>query len=273
MRNRNLKIVLLILSAAAVIYIIASVLFYSFEEKLIMYHRPIADDFEYSFDIPFEEITIKPDSETVLKGLHFSHPESNGAVIYFRSSGAMLKNIRFEHNPFYRAAKDIYVIDHRANGKSRGSYNSFEDFKKDAESIYQYVNNVWPSDKIICYSISFGAGQAAWIASQHPVGALVIVSGYFSFDDLLGRKFAWVPFGWRRFDIPVYRYVEEAKCPVLFLHGELDNSIDKGEISRIKEYLGENDELYFIKNAGHTNLTARKEFGEKINQFIQKNGL
>jgi len=76
--------------------------------------------------------------------------------------------------------------------------------------------------QIILFGRSLGSGPAVFLASQYPVGGLILVSAFSSIkgavQSIVGRFLAWT-FAER---FPNLRLIPNVSCPSLFVHGELD---------------------------------------------------
>jgi len=79
--------------------------------------------------------------------------------------------------------------------------------------------------QIILFGRSLGSGPAVHLASQYPVGGLILVSAFSSIkgavQSIVGRFFAWT-FEER---FPNYRVIANVSCSTLFIHGERDGLI------------------------------------------------
>eukprot|EP00747_Dinoflagellata_sp_TGD_P091213 gnl/TRDRNA2_/TRDRNA2_164980_c0_seq4.p1 gnl/TRDRNA2_/TRDRNA2_164980_c0~~gnl/TRDRNA2_/TRDRNA2_164980_c0_seq4.p1 ORF type:complete len:367 (+),score=47.92 gnl/TRDRNA2_/TRDRNA2_164980_c0_seq4:102-1202(+) len=79
--------------------------------------------------------------------------------------------------------------------------------------------------QIILFGRSLGSGPAVYLASQYPVGGLILVSAFSSIkgavQSIVGRFFAWT----FRERFPNYRIIANVSCSTLFIHGECDGLI------------------------------------------------
>merc|ERR1719393_368417 len=79
--------------------------------------------------------------------------------------------------------------------------------------------------QIVLFGRSLGSGPAVHLASQYPVGGLILVSAFSSIkgavQSIVGRFFAWTFV--ERF--PNYRTIANVSCSTLFIHGERDGLI------------------------------------------------
>merc|ERR1719313_1689063 len=80
-------------------------------------------------------------------------------------------------------------------------------------------------EQIILFGRSLGSGPAVYLASQYPVGGLILVSAFSSIKDVMhstvGRLLAWT----FNEQFANYRIFANVSCPSLFIHGEHDKLI------------------------------------------------
>lgn len=102
-----------------------------------------------------------------------------------------------------------------------------ETIKEDAETIYNFVVKTLnvKQKHIIVFGRSIGSGPAVHLASQHQIGALVLMSAFTSIrdvvKDLAGR---WVKYLVKeRFNN--LRAMTKVTCPTFLIHGQKDKLV------------------------------------------------
>lgn len=80
-------------------------------------------------------------------------------------------------------------------------------------------------EQVMLFGRSIGSGPAVHLASQFPVGGLILVAAFASVKEvirsLIGRAVAW-PFTER---FPNLSLIGNVSCPTLFIHGERDSLV------------------------------------------------
>ena len=77
---QKLKRVLLVLLS---LLILITIMFYTFQEKLIFLPTQLPNDYEYSFDQPFEELFLDTPDGAQLNALHFTVDNPKGLCVVF----------------------------------------------------------------------------------------------------------------------------------------------------------------------------------------------
>jgi len=79
--------------------------------------------------------------------------------------------------------------------------------------------------QIVLFGRSLGSGPAVHLASQYPVGGLIVVSAFSSIrgavESIVGRLVAW---SWKE-HFPNSQLMPNVSCSTLFIHGESDSMI------------------------------------------------
>jgi hypothetical protein len=73
------------------IYLGISLLAYFIQEYFIFKPEKLAQDFEYKYDVPFEELFFDVEEGVRINGLHFKLKNPSGLVIYFHGNTRSIK--------------------------------------------------------------------------------------------------------------------------------------------------------------------------------------
>ena len=114
---------------------------------------------------------------------------------------------------------------------------------------------------------SIGTGIATQLASISNTKALILYAPYYTFKDLISEKMPILPIGMLiKYPLNSAKYMESVNCPVLILHGTLDELVP---INHAKKLSKINGKLISIKNGEHENLTEFDEFWLEISKFLK----
>lgn len=155
-----------------------------------------------------------------------------------------------------------YGFDYRGYGNSTG-FPSEGGLYRDAEAMYDYVltrEGLRPQD-LLAFGVSLGSGPAAYIASQHAVGTLALLSPYTSIPAVVrsrGLLGLLAPLVWYSF--PVESFMGELRdtCVVL-AHGRRDVVIPWSHTESLRaKYVGASRvTVLFNELGGHNDVIAR----------------
>jgi len=144
----------------------------------------------------------------------------------------------------------------------------------DAEAAWRYLieeRQVSPG-KIAIVGRSLGGSVAAWLASKHTPGALILESTFTSIPDIGAKLYPYLPVRlMSRFKYNTAEYVGEVDCPVLIVHSREDDLIPFSHGQRLFELAMEPKQ--FLEISGTHNegpITAGESYEKGLNAFISE---
>src|SRR5258706_164509 len=114
-------------------------------------------------------------------------------------------------------------------------------------------------ERLVLYGESLGSGVATVMASERPVGALLLESPYSSITAVAQRRYPYVPVGWLlkdRFDS--LTRIGLVRAPILILQGARDRLVPPDESRKLVAAASDPKELSVAPEASHNDMT---EFG------------
>ena len=255
--------------AVIVLYIAISSYIFTNEEKFFFQHHEIAPTASYTFNESYKELQIPINHEINLHGLLFSQHPQKGLVLLFPSGEYDAMNYQLNQNYLYQQGYSLLIPDYRATGKSTSVYRSDKDIYDDAKQWFKMARSMADTSRLIVYGQDFGSGMAAWVAGEFPVDLLILENPYFSWQELMLKKyFWWLPHTWfSQYEIPLWEFLRKSTNKILIFSAS-ENSFVKQEVSmRLIEYLKPGDQ--FISIEGEYSIQESKKYQSEI-QFILK---
>lgn len=190
---------------------------------------------------------------------------------------------------------NILLPDLRGHGKSDGDYigMGYHDHF-DLMTWIKYLNENYPQAKIILYGISMGASTVLMASGENPQNLKLTIAdaGYESIWDELKYQLKGL------FHLPIFPflyltsmitkiecnysfhdgrtidYVEKAKKPILYIHGDKDSFILVDNAKDMYKATKSPKELLIVPNAQHVASEAidSKKYWGTISNFINKYG-
>ncbi len=211
-------------------------------------------------------IGLLPESEDVESkvdvAIHFQKFDSpsqpaRGKLFYLHGNRGSIEKCRFEIKPFLDAGYDVWTMDYRGFGKSKGPISEVN-LLADAQMVYKEILKTEEID--IVWGRSFGSCTATYLAKENKPKRLVLETPYWSLPDAGCKRFPILIPELFRYRLPTHEYLEYVKSPVRIIHGTSDEKIYFGSSEKLEEHgkkFNPDIELYRIEGGKH-NLRPSK---------------
>ncbi len=254
---------------AVLIYIITGIVLYSIQDKFIFHPQSLPADYQYQFDIPFNQVDLPVNEEKNLSIVQFTVPDSvrKGVVLYFHGNRTNINRYAVHAPLFTKNGYEVWMMDYPGYGKSTGKRTE-KILYADALTMYKMANSRFPTEKIIIYGKSIGTGIAAQLASVRDCKKLILETPYYSMDALAKRYFFMFPIvPMSKYALPTYEYLEYVKSPVTLFHGTDDGVIPYKHARWLREKK-QTIELITIEGGSHNNLASYPVFTTKLDSLL-----
>lgn len=263
---RRLKIILLVLLG---IYVLSGVGLYFIQERFIFLDTELPADYQFQFDVPFEEVNLTAEDGANLHALHFRHEQPKGVILYYHGNAQSLKRwgevVQYHNGLGY----DVVVMDYRGYGKSTGE-RSEKALLSDAQLFYDYTLSHYSEDQITVYGRSIGTGLASYVAGRNNPERLILETPYHDLESLAQRYYPIFPVGLAlRFNFKSNEYLKEADCPIYIFHGTEDVVVPYRHGYRLYQSIPAGQvQLFTIPGGEHNNLVKFEKFREGLKQVL-----
>lgn len=202
--------------------------------------------------------------------------------------------------PFYlEQGFDVFISDHRAHGKSEGTYIGFG--KKDAEDCVlwcRYLLSQYPEgQKLLLHGVSMGGATVCTTAADAdlPNAVLGAVSdcAYSSCEEQFTHILKFITPIPAKFILPAANIwcrrlagydlfkaspkdaLKNAKIPFLFIHGTKDDFVPTNMVYALSDSCATEHETFLVKDAPHflSFQTDENGYREKLLSFFEKIGI
>jgi uncharacterized protein len=246
-----------------------SVIAYFIQEKLIFKPEKLKKDFQYKYDIPFEELNFYPEPNVTINGLHFYRPKPNGLVLYFHGNTRSIKGWAKYAIDFYRYNYDVVLIDYRGFGKSVGkrTENNLHD---DMQYVYDYLKSKYDETHLIIYGRSMGSGFATKLATENKPRYLILDAPYYNFRRVVERFLPFLPVRFvLRYHLRTDDWIAKVTCPIYIIHGTKDWLIPISHSKALQALNKKHATLIEIEGGGHNNLPFYPEYHNFIRDILK----
>ncbi|QOI96802.1 MAG: alpha/beta hydrolase [Flammeovirgaceae bacterium] len=253
-----------------VVTIISVILIFFFQDALIFQAEKLNPDFAYSFQTPFEEISISTHDGEVLNALLFSPPDSSkGLIIYFHGNSGSLKRWGAIASELTRYNYTVLAFDYRGYGKSTGKPNE-HGLYADADAIWQWAHENLKPAKLILFGRSLGSAVASYLAAKTNPDLLVLETPFDNLQGAVNPVFRpLVRIFPLRYTFPTIDRLAQVPCKKLIFHGTADRIVSIHSALKLKSVLSPHDEFIIIEGGTHDNLSGFQLYQAKLVEALQ----
>ncbi len=261
------KILLIILLG---LYLFFGLIIYFFQERLIFLPESLPSDYNFSFDIPFDEHFITMEDGAEINALHFTQEESKGLIVYFHGNAGSLARWGEVVYPFVELGYEVFIADYRGYGKSSGE-KSQDAMLSDAESIYTYARQLQTEDRIILFGRSIGSAFASHVAGKNNPSKVILETPFYTLSDVAREVMPIFPTSLLlRYEFKNYQSLSTTSAPIYIFHGTDDEVVNYQSGRRLFDSLeGQSVEFFTIEGGHHNDLSLFPSYWESMHSILE----
>ena len=241
---------------------------YTLQEKILFRPTVLESNYQFQFQSEFEEINLKSKDGAIINALHFKAENPKGVILYFHGNAGDLSRWGKIAERFLEYNYDIFIMDYRTYGKSRGELSE-QALYADAQLCYDYVYKSFPPEKVTVYGRSLGSGIATYLASKHSTNQLILETPYYSILDVAQYRFPMFPVkGMLKYELPTYKFLENVDCPISIFHGTDDYVVPYSSGMKLKDSTDKAIRFITIEGGGHNNLIEFEHYNSGIEKLL-----
>lgn len=235
-------------------YCFVIALMYWNQERLIFPASTLPANYQFSFDVPFEEVSIPVDG-AVLNALHFKQENPRGVVFFLHGNGGHLvdwtENVEFYQKINY----DLFIFDYRGYGKSTGNISSQAQLMDDVHRAWQWLQTQYTDDQPrVIYGRSLGTGLAVQLAKEVNSDLVVLVSPFTSMVAMVRAQYPFVPSFLLRYPLRTDKVIHQIKTKLVLIHGSDDGFIPIAHSEQLHPLLSSTQAIIKVQGAGHNDI-------------------
>ena len=246
-----------ILTYILTIYVLFALVMYLLQDRFVFV--PSTDALEpqvYGLD-GVEKHIIKTQDGVAITTWWKTPEEGFPTIVYFHGNAGHLGNRAYKFKPMTEHGFGIMAVSYRGYGASEGTPDEqglYADARAAIHDVTAKKNQ--PVEKIILYGESLGSGVAVQMATEFPVGILVLEAPYTSVRNRAQEKFPFLPVGLMlRSHFDSIGKIRQVKAPLLLFHGEQDRVIPADHGRRLLQQAHEPKKGLFFPEYDHTNFS------------------
>jgi fermentation-respiration switch protein FrsA (DUF1100 family) len=200
----------------------------------------------------FTKLVATDDGEKIAV-TYLAPPDTNSPTLLISHGNAEnLAQMRPILEMFNTMGYGVCAYDYRSYGLSTGT-PSEKTCYADVKLVYDYLTKekgIAPNT-IVSYGRSLGGAMGVLIASEYPVGGLVLESAFVSAFKVVSQ----VPL--LPFDLFTnHDKIQQVSCPIYIMHGTADKLIPVWHGKKLFELAPEPKWAYWVEGAGHNDLIS-----------------
>lgn len=268
MHQENLKRLLIgdftfkrLVRSVIIIYVIVCLYVFFFADGKIFLPQPS------TYQDSKEILKLTTPDRIQLSAVFLPNPASTYTILYAHGNAEDLGDIQPVLEKLQSIGFSVFAYDYRGYGTSQGTPTE-QNAYQDIDTVYDYLTKkmLIPTQKIIAYGRSVGAGSAVDLASRKPLAGLIIESAFTTAFQVIA-PFPIFPFDkFRNID-----KIVKVNCPVLVMHGKADDTIPFSHGQKLFAAAKEPKHYLWVAEAGHNDFmwVAGEQYAKTLWEFIR----
>ena len=257
------------LTVILVLYVMINASLYLLQDKILFRPTVLEQDYQFEFVHKFEEVFLKTDDDAVINAIHFKVEKPKGLILYFHGNQGDLQRWGKIAEYFVEKNYDVFVMDYRTYGKSKGVLNE-EALYKDAAFMYDYVKERYAENDITVYGRSLGTTFATYVASKHQPKQLILEAPYYSMVDVAKSRFPLIPVKqFMNYKFPTFRFINKVNTSITIFHGTSDKVVPFSSGQKLFKVAPKATTRFIsIEGANHNNLIDFEAYHREIGAIL-----
>lgn len=202
-----------------------------------------------------EHVLTTSDGEKVIVW-HVPARPGRPVILYFPGNGDFLAGRVSRFKAMTADGTGLVVLSYRGYAGSSGA-PSEQGLLRDAAAAYAFTTARYGAERMVAWGFSLGTGVAVALASEHPIGRLILEAPYTSTVDIAALAFRFVPVRLlMRDQFPSSEQIARVTVPLLVMHGTNDLVISIVFGERLFALAHEPKQFVRMMDGGHDNLDS-----------------
>ncbi|WP_027521935.1 alpha/beta hydrolase [Bradyrhizobium sp. Ec3.3] len=202
-----------------------------------------------------EHVLTTSDGEKVIIW-HVPAKPGRPVILFFPGNGDFLAGLVSRFRAMTADGTGLVALSYRGYAGSGGA-PSEQGLLRDAAAAYAFTTARYAAERIVVWGFSLGSGVAVAVASEHPIGKLILEAPYTSTVDVAASAFWFVPVRLLMRDrFRSDERIARVTVPLLIMHGANDLVIPIVFGERLFALAHEPKQFVRFPGGGHDNLDS-----------------
>ncbi len=229
-----------------------------------------------SKDMLVTPITFESGAVFRLSGHLCSGSDSQNLIVYFGGRRSNHEKNMIRANALARTGSSVFIFEYRGFGDTNGRA-TLATLLEDGLAAYDAVIALgYSEDRIILYGESLGAAVAAYVSSKRSSIGVILQSGFSSLEvqikDMIPPLRIYPGWMFPKLHLSTADSIRESHPPLLILHGDCDNVVNKRHAEQLFMDGGPGTKLVVLPGATHKGLQSRDDWLSEVREFISSLG-
>ncbi|UCC81290.1 MAG: alpha/beta hydrolase [Candidatus Zixiibacteriota bacterium] len=261
------------ITVIASLYLLLLLFMFIFQSRLVYFPRQEIEMTPEIAGFNYEDIYFRAEDGVELHGWFIPSGSSRGVILFCHGNAGNISHRLETIKIFNELNLSVFIFDYRGYGKSAGKPSENGTYLDvDAAWIYLSSSRKIDPHRIIAFGRSLGGAVAANLASERPLGGIIVESSFTSVKDLGSEIYPFLPVRLlSRFDYGTLEKIKKVPCPKLIIHSRNDEMISFRHGERIYEAASEPKE--FLEISGTHNegfLISLDRYKSGIDSFLKR---
>ena len=172
-----------------------------------------------------EEVSLTASDGAAILAWHVPPRDGKPVVVYFHGNGGALKYRVARFRKLIADGIGLVALEYRGYGGLSGS-PSEQGLIADAEAAYAFAAAHYSTSQIVLWGESLGTGVAVALASEKPVGRVILEAPFTSTAAVAKKQYWYMPVGLLMKDqFRSDERINKVTAPLLILHGFKDHVV------------------------------------------------
>jgi uncharacterized protein len=258
----------------AAILLVALFLFAQYVRRTGMFfpaRYPIGNWDAHAYAVAPEDVRFAAADGVTLHGWLFrANGRASPLIVWFHGNGGNITDRASVAAELARRGVACLVFDWRGYGRSEGKPSEGK-LKLDALAAYDVAATHAKPDDIVLYGESLGGPFAAYVATKRKARCVVIENSFPSLMKLGNALYRPLPLGWfAPLALRTTAWLNEARLPVLVLHGKRDQVIPFALGKELYDGLDVPKQMFVCETGGHCEIPSVEgaRYYDAVVQFV-----
>ncbi|GMR21148.1 MAG: alpha/beta hydrolase [Gammaproteobacteria bacterium] len=252
--------------------LLLNVWMYLRQPNMTFYPTRELDQTPADWGLNYEDVTLNTADNVQLHGWYTPYQRSEQVLLFLHGNAGNISHRRDSIELFHRLGLNVFIIDYRGYGKSKGSPDE-QGLYQDASAAWRYLTDEkgFANDQILIFGRSLGGAIAAKLASGVQARGLILESTLSSARDFARAVFPILSrLVFTRYEFNTAENIQRVNYPVLVLHSP-DDEIMPFHLGE-KIFQSAHEPKRFVRMQGdHNNgfLQSQPEYEQEFNSWLK----